>query len=81
MYIRRRIMVALVASLFFYLVVKDVSQETPAKCDGALHIVTSGETIWSVAQQHCTDGVMTAIRQLVDEYGVIIMPGDRLQLP
>lgn len=81
MYIRRRIMVALVASLFFYLVVKEVSYETPAKCDGALHIVTSGETIWSVARQHCTDGVMTAIHQLVDEYGTYITPGDRLQLP
>lgn len=80
MYIRRRIMVAL-AIISFIWVVKELSYETPAQCDGALHLVVSGETIWSIARQHCHDGVMTAIHQLVDEYGTYIEPGDRLQLP
>lgn len=80
MYIRRRIIVAL-AIMSFLWVVKEGISDPPARCDGAMHVVTSGETIWSVARQHCHDGVMTAIQQLVAEYGTYIEPGDRLQLP
>lgn len=80
MYIRRRIMVAF-AIIFSTWVVKEALQQPSARCDGALHTVVSGETIWSIAHQHCHSGLMTVIHQLVDEYGTYIEPGDKLQLP
>ena len=80
-YLRRRLMVA--ASLFIISipVAKVVFQDPPADCDHALHVVASGETIWSIVHAHCTSGIITAIDQLVDQYGVVIDVGDRIQLP
>ena len=80
-YLRRRLMVA--ASLFIISipVIKVLVSEPPARCNHALHVVTSGETIWSIAHANCTSGIITAIDQLVDQYGSNIDVGDRIQLP
>lgn len=80
-YLRRRIAVAALLFIAFIPVIKVVFQDPPADCDHALHVVASGETLWSIAHAHCTDGIMTAIDQLVDQYGPFIDPGDRIQLP
>lgn len=80
-YLRRRLMVA--ASLFIISipVIKVLVQEPPADCDHALHVVAPGDTQWSIAHAHCTSGIITAIDQLVDQYGTFIDIGDRIQLP
>jgi hypothetical protein len=80
-YLRRRIAVAVVLFIAFIPVAKVVFQDPPARCNHALHVVTSGETIWSIAHANCTSGIITAIDQLVDQYGSKIDVGDRIQLP
>jgi hypothetical protein len=80
-YLRRRIVVAALLFTAFIPVIKVLVQEPPADCDHALHVVAPGETIWSIAHAHCTSGIITAIDQLVDQYGSSIEPGDRIQLP
>jgi hypothetical protein len=80
-YLRRRIAVAVVLFIAFIPVIKVLVQEPPADCDHALHVVARGETIWSIAHAHCTSGIITAIDQLVDQYGGVIDVGDRIQLP
>lgn len=80
-YLRRRIAVAALLFIAFIPVAKVVFQDPPARCNHALHVVTSGETIWSIAHANCTSGIITAIDQLVDQYGGVIDVGDRIQLP
>lgn len=80
-YLRRRIAVAAVLFIALIPVIKVLVSEPPARCNHALHVVTSGETIWSIAHANCTSGILTAIDQLVDQYGTFIDIGDRIQLP
>lgn len=80
-YLRRRIAVAALLFIALIPVAKVVFQDPPADCDHALHVVARGETIWSIAHAHCTSGIITAIDQLVDQYGAFIDVGDRIQLP
>jgi ABC-type sulfate transport system permease component len=80
-YLRRRIAVAALLFIAFIPVAKVVFQDPPARCNHALHVVTSGETIWSIAHANCTSGIITAIDQLVGQYGSSIDVGDRIQLP
>jgi hypothetical protein len=80
-YLRRRLMVAALLFIISIPLIKVLVQEPPADCDHALHVVASGETHWSIAHAHCTSGIITAIDQLVDQYGSSIDVGDRIQLP
>jgi len=80
-YLRRRITVAVVLFIVLIPVIKVLVQEPPADCNHALHVVAPGETLWSIAHANCTSGVITAIDLLVDQYGAVIEPGDRIQLP
>jgi hypothetical protein len=80
-YLRRRIAVAAVLFIAFIPVAKVIFQDPPARCNHAQHVVTSGETIWSIAHANCTSGIITAIDQLVGQYGSSIDVGDRIQLP
>ena len=80
-YLRRRIAVAAVLFIALISVIKVLVQEPPADCDPAVHVVASGETLGSIAHANCTSGILTAIDQLVDQYGTFIDIGDRIQLP
>lgn len=80
-YLRRRIAVSALLFIALIPVIKVVFQDPPADCDRAVHVVASGETLWSIGHARCTSGILTAIDQLVDQYGTDIEPGDRIQLP
>ena len=80
-YLRRRLMVAALLFIISIPVIKVIFQDPPAGCNHVLHVVASGDTIDSIARANCTSGVVTAIDQLVDQYGTHIEPGDRIQLP
>lgn len=77
---RKYVLIAL-AIVSYFLVIVWALQPEPAKCDGALHRVTRGESISTITSMHCSSGVRTATDQLVDQYGAAIEPGQVLQLP
>ena len=50
-------------------------------CDGAVVIVQEGDTLWRLAEQHCTGDVRAAAYTLFDKYGPGIRPTQEVRLP
>jgi hypothetical protein len=50
-------------------------------CGGTVVIVQEGDTLWRLAEQHCTGDVRAAADALVDKYGVDIRPTQEVRLP
>lgn len=45
-------------------------------CDGSAVIVASGDTLWSLAKQHCTGHVGHAVHDLAKVHGDQVQVGD-----
>lgn len=56
------------------------SDPYPYECDRSAVIVTSGDTLWSLAEKHCTGHVGAATAALVARYGADVQVGDIISL-
>lgn len=54
------------------------SEPYPYKCDGTTVVVAGGDTLWSLAEEHCEGHTGHAVDRLVATYGTDIHPGDTL---
>jgi hypothetical protein len=50
-------------------------------CDGTVVIVQEGDTLWRLAEQHCTGDVRAAADALVEKYGTDVRPTQEVRLP
>jgi hypothetical protein len=51
------------------------------ECDGQTVIVESGDTLWGIAQAHCTGDKRNASNDLAQRYGTSLKVGQRIELP
>jgi len=54
------------------------SEPYPYKCDGTTVVVVGGDTLWSLAEQHCKGHTGHAVHRLVATYGTDIHAGDTI---
>lgn len=50
-------------------------------CDNTSVIVAEGDTLWSIAEKHCTGQVQKAVDNLFATYGADIRPLQEIDLP
>lgn len=50
-------------------------------CDNTSVIVAEGDTLWSIAEKHCTGQIQKAVDELVATYGADIRPLQEIDLP
>lgn len=50
------------------------------KCDGTTAVAADGDSLWSLAQKHCTGHIGQAVTELVKVYGTQIDYGQRITL-
>lgn len=51
------------------------------KCDGTAVMVESGDSLWTIADSHCTGSIQAAVDAMVSDYGPDIVPGQLVWLP
>lgn len=50
------------------------------KCDGAVVMVSEGDSLWSIASEHCTGHIGQAVDDLVNVHGETVRYGDYITL-
>lgn len=50
-------------------------------CNQVTVTVQFGDTLWAIAERHCTGNIQVATAVLVEKYGSAIDRGDVIQLP
>lgn len=64
-----------------YLVGREIVDSTlDYKCDGTSVVVASGDTLWSIAQEHCEGHTGQAVYDLVGIYGTTLYAGQTISL-
>lgn len=56
------------------------SDPYPYECDSSAVVVTAGDTLWSLAEKHCTGHTGAATDALVARYGTDVQVGDIISL-
>lgn len=82
-YVFRRILVAALTVIFLtagYGMVKEVASPS-FTCQDRTITVHQGDTLWSIADEHCDGDMLAARYQLTQAYGTVIQPGDVIELP
>lgn len=73
------IIVAILAALFGFH--KLVEYQERFNCSDAVVTVKAGDTMWTIAHANCTGNVQGVVDRLVNEYGLVIKVGQKIQLP
>ena len=72
------IIAILLAIYGFGQVIKAQEQFT---CDKSVVTVVKDDTVWKIAEQHCTGDISSAVHAIINISGVEIRPGQIIQLP
>jgi hypothetical protein len=50
-------------------------------CDDNSVFVENGDTVFSIAHEHCSGDIDKVVQKLVSQYGTTIQPTERIALP
>jgi hypothetical protein len=78
-YVIRRTWVAL--ALTALVITAMWSLTTPAySCRNVVHIVGEGESLWSIAELHCSGDIREVVYNLSQKYGMTVHPGQQIEI-
>ncbi len=67
-------------SLFTLVGLASLTGNDDYSCTDTTVIVTYGDTLWSIAETHCTGNLQSAVDHLVDTYSTSLQVGDTIEL-
>ena len=69
-----------ITSLLALVGLAGLTGDSDYSCNDTTVIVTYGDTLWSIAEAHCTGNLQVAVDDLVDTYSTSLQVGDVITL-
>jgi len=76
----RAVFVISIALIAFFIGKAIASNPYTYKCDGTIAMANVGDSLWSLAEKHCTGHIGQAVDDLVNEYGARVHYGQYIKL-
>ena len=80
-YVRRRAVTAFVLLLIPTWLIGVGLTEPAYECEQIATVAVQGDSLWSVASEHCVGDIREATYNLSQKYGTTVHPGQIIEMP